>query len=69
MINSVIPEKDWQMECERVANKLKITAKPDTKEWRAHVDSTRICGETIKKSIPESRVKLEKLGDELNKTL
>lgn len=49
MINSVIPEKDWQMECERVANKLKITAKPDTKEWRAHVDSTRTCGETIKK--------------------
>lgn len=37
VIQSNIPEKDWLIECERVANKLKVTAKPDNKEWRAHV--------------------------------
>lgn len=50
VIQSNIPEKDWLIECEKVASKLKITAKPDNKEWRAHVESTRLCGETIKKS-------------------
>ena len=44
VIVSNVPEKDWLLECERVANKLKVTAKPDAKEWRSHVESTRTCG-------------------------
>lgn len=44
VIVSNVPEKDWLLECERVANKLKVGNKPDAKEWRSHVESTRTCG-------------------------
>jgi hypothetical protein len=50
IIHSAVNENDWKLECERVANKLKIpTNKTDTKEWRAHVESTKSCNENIKK--------------------
>ena len=49
IIHSAVSENDWKLECERVANKLKVQTKADTKEWRAHVESTKNCGEHIKK--------------------
>lgn len=44
IIHSAVSENDWKLECERVANKLKIQTKSDTKEWRAHVESTKGSG-------------------------
>ena len=49
IIHSVINETDWKLECERVAGKLKVQSKPDNKEWRAHIDSTKNCTGMIKK--------------------
>jgi hypothetical protein len=49
IIHSAVNENDWKLECERVANKLKIQSKPDAKEWRSHIDSTKNCTELIKK--------------------
>ena len=49
IIHSAVNENDWKLECERVANKLKIQSKPDTKEWRAHIDSTKTCIDSVKK--------------------
>lgn len=49
IIHSAVNENDWKLECERVANKLKIQSKADTKEWRAHIDNTKTCTELIKK--------------------
>jgi hypothetical protein len=49
IIHSAVNENDWKLECERVANKLKIQSKQDTKEWRAHIDSTKSCIDSIKK--------------------
>lgn len=31
IIHSAVNENDWKLECERVANKLKIQSKPDNK--------------------------------------
>ena len=49
IIHSAVNENDWKLECERVANKLKIQSKPDTKEWRSHIDSTKTCIDSVKK--------------------
>lgn len=49
IIHSAVNENDWKLECERVANKLKVQSKQDTKEWRAHIDSTKHCIDSIKK--------------------
>jgi hypothetical protein len=59
-----------------VANKLKIQSKQDTKEWRSHIDTTKGCIDLIKKkyilyylSFPNSRNVLEKMNDDLSRTL
>lgn len=48
MITANVNEKDWELECKRVAAKLKLPAKADAKEWRTHVDSTKNSAEAIK---------------------
>lgn len=69
IIVSAVNENDWKLECERVANKLKVQSKNDNKEWRSHIDSTKGCIDLIKKNFPNSRAILEKLNDDLSKTL
>lgn len=49
IIVSAVNENDWKLECERVANKLKVQSKNDNKEWRSHIDSTKGCIDLIKK--------------------
>lgn len=55
IIHATVSENDWKLECERVANKLKIQVKGDNKEWRAHIDSTKTCTDHIKKNFPNAR--------------
>lgn len=58
------------MEVERVAHKLKISNVPnDGKEWRSHLDQTKKYADSVKQSLPDVRVKLEKLSDEVSKAL
>jgi len=49
IIHSAVNENDWKLECERVANKLKIQTKTDNKEWRARIESARTSTEFVKK--------------------
>lgn len=49
IIHSAVNENDWKLECQRVANKLKIQSKNDNKEWRSHIDTTKSCTELVKK--------------------
>ena len=58
------------MEVERVAHKLKISnVGSDGKEWRSHLDQTKKYADSVKQSLPDVRVKLEKLSDEVSKAL
>lgn len=41
IIESNIDHKEWMLEVERVAPKLKIPAPNDAKEWRNHIELTR----------------------------
>lgn len=49
IIVSAVSENDWKLECERVANKLKVQTKSDTKEWRSHMDTLKNSSDFIKK--------------------
>jgi intraflagellar transport protein 57 len=58
------------LEVERVAHKLKINSTgSDGKEWRAHLDQTKKYAESVKQSLPDVRVKLERLGEDVGKAL
>jgi estrogen-related receptor beta like 1 len=70
IIQSSISREEWMMEVERVAHKLKISnVANDGKEWRAHLDQTKKYADSVKSSLPDVRVKLEKLSDEVSKAL
>lgn len=60
------------MECERVAGRLRIAGDPtggDNREWRAHLEQTRVHMGNVKKGLPEVEAKLRKIADELSKGL
>lgn len=69
LLDSKIEKKEWILECERVASKLKFVVKNDAKEWRSHIESAKTYHENIKKLVPDSRGCLEKISDELGKVL
>ena len=69
MIESAIDSNEWILECERVSSKLKLVVKSDAKEWRSHIESTKVYSENIKKIVPDSRACLEKISEELGKVL
>lgn len=69
VIESKINQKDWLLECQRVAPKLTISSKSDAKEWRSHIEQAKQYSETIKQILPASRQKLEKVSDQLGKIL
>lgn len=59
------------LEVERVAHKLKISDSHagGVKEWRTHLDQTKKYAEQVKASLPDVRVKLERLSDEVSRAL
>lgn len=66
---SRIERNEWILECERVSSKLRFVVKNDAKEWRSHIEASKGYNENIKKLLPESRVCLEKISEELGKLL
>ena len=70
IIQSNISKEKWQLEVERVAHKLKINKNAtDGKEWRSHLDQTKKYADQVKGSLPEVRVKLERLQDDASRVL
>lgn len=58
------------LEVERVAHKLKVSkVSSDGKEWRSHLDQTKKYAENVKSALPDVRVKLERLSDDVSKAL
>lgn len=69
IIESQIDPDDWMRECQRVAHRLKIKNTGDAKEWRNHLDQTKKYAENVKGTLPDVRHKLEKISDEVSRTL
>lgn len=72
IIWSSIDPNEWKLECERVSNRLKLPADvvgSDTREWRSHLEQTKVHREAVAKERKEGEPKLSRIADEVSKTL
>ena len=70
MIESNISKEKWQLEVEGVAHKLKLGNIAESgKEWRSHLEQTKVFAEQVSGSLPKVRNKLERLQEDASKAL
>lgn len=60
---------EWKLEVERVLPQLKLTIRADNKDWRNHLDQMHQHTNTINASLAEMLPQLNKLQDEISRTL
>ncbi|KAH9504789.1 Intraflagellar transport protein 57 [Bulinus truncatus] len=69
ILESTTDAADWKLEVERVMPQLKVTIRTDNKDWRVHLEQMHQHHDGIKTSLNESKVHLDKLQDEISRTL
>ena len=70
VIESAIDPKVWMLELERVAPLLKQkNDEVDHKEWRTHLEQTKVENDKISKVLPETKGSLEQLSSEMEEAL
>jgi len=69
VLESTVDPKEWLLEVERVAPKLKIQIPNDSKEWRTHLQQTRGYKQVIETQFPAVKAQLDKLSKELSGAL
>merc|ERR1719359_892760 len=69
VLEANIDPKEWLLEVERVAPKLKIQIPNDSKEWRTHLQQTRGYKQVIETQFPGVKAQLDKLSKELSAAL
>ena len=64
-IESAVDAREWRVELERVAAKLKAVAKEaDAKDWRSNLDACRKAHAAVCAKFPDVRVALDRVGRE-----
>ncbi|MBN3299229.1 intraflagellar transport protein 57 homolog [Amia ocellicauda] len=69
ILESTTDAAEWSLEVERVLPQLKVTIRTDNKDWRVHVDQMHQHKEGIESSLKETKGYLNKLQEEISKTL
>merc|ERR1719277_1572728 len=69
VLETSIDPKEWLLEVERVAPKLKIQLPNDSKEWRTHLQQTRGYKQVIETQFPGAKAQLDKLSTNLTNAL
>ncbi|XP_059828317.1 intraflagellar transport protein 57 homolog isoform X1 [Hypanus sabinus] len=69
ILESTTDIAEWNLEVERVLPQLKVTIRTDNKDWRVHVDQMHQHKEGIETSLKETKSYLDKLQDEISRTL
>lgn len=69
VLEANIDPKEWLLEVERVAPKLKIQMPNDSKEWRNHLEQTKSYKQVIDSQFPASKIQLDKLSSNLSTAL
>uniref|UniRef100_A0A674C902 Intraflagellar transport protein 57 homolog n=1 Tax=Salmo trutta TaxID=8032 RepID=A0A674C902_SALTR len=69
ILESNMDAAEWNLEVERVLPQLKVTIRTDHKDWRIHVDQMHQHKDGIKSSLKETKGYLDKLQEEIGKTL
>lgn len=65
VLEANIDPKEWLLEVERVAPKLKIQMPTDSKEWRNHLEQTKSFKQVLDTQFPPAKGQLEKLASNL----
>ncbi|XP_077414529.1 intraflagellar transport protein 57 homolog isoform X2 [Vanacampus margaritifer] len=69
ILRSTVDVAEWNLEVERVLPLLKVTIRADNKDWRAHVDQMHQHQNGIKTSLREAKGYLDKLEEDISRTL
>lgn len=69
ILESTTDAADWRLEVERVMPQLKVTIRTDNKDWRVHLEQMHQHHDGIETSLTDSRAHLDKLQDEISRTL
>lgn len=69
ILESTTDATEWKLEVERVLPQLKVTIKTDHKDWRTHIEQMHTYQNSIDESLKETKNYLEKLYDEISRTL
>eukprot|EP00164_Ancoracysta_twista_P003997 GFYU01005365.1.p1 GENE.GFYU01005365.1~~GFYU01005365.1.p1 ORF type:complete len:446 (+),score=156.09 GFYU01005365.1:97-1434(+) len=69
VVESQTDPAQWRIELERVAPMLKLHISSDNKEWRTHLEQTKQHDDVISAALPSTREQLEKLAQEVQKSL
>lgn len=69
IIESKLDLKEWQLEVERVAPRLRMNYQKEGREWRAHYETVKQYTSQIRGLIPDCRSRLERVSDDIGKLL
>lgn len=69
IMESSYDANEWKLEVERVLPQLKVTIRTDNKDWRVHMDQMTTHSQGIEKCMTETKIQLDKLHEEITKTL
>jgi len=69
VLEASVDPKEWLLEVERVASKLKVIIPEDSKEWRKHLSQTRGYKQVIEAQFPPTQAQLDRLQKELSSAL
>ncbi|EDO43467.1 predicted protein [Nematostella vectensis] len=69
VMESNVDAAEWKLEVERVLPLLKVHIRTDNKDWRTHYEQMQQHSEGIKSSLNETRGHLDKLHQEISRTL
>jgi len=69
ILEANVDPREWQLEVERVAPKLKVSIPDDPKEWRNHLEQTKGYKGIIEGMFPNTKQQLQKLSADLGTVL
>eukprot|EP00928_Gymnodinium_smaydae_P066658 TRINITY_DN4962_c0_g1_i4.p2 TRINITY_DN4962_c0_g1~~TRINITY_DN4962_c0_g1_i4.p2 ORF type:complete len:441 (+),score=158.48 TRINITY_DN4962_c0_g1_i4:78-1325(+) len=69
VLEANIDPKEWLLEVERVAPRLKIQIGNDAKEWRTHLQQTRAYKQVIDSQFPTAQGQLDALSRDLSQAM
>ncbi|RXG62272.1 Intraflagellar transport protein 57-like protein [Armadillidium vulgare] len=61
--------EEWQLELERVLPQLKVTLRPDTRDWRSHIELMHEHRSKIDKTLTFTEKQLDSLHNEISRSL
>mmetsp|Transcript_27102 Transcript_27102/g.44206 ORF Transcript_27102/g.44206 Transcript_27102/m.44206 type:complete len:404 (+) Transcript_27102:75-1286(+) len=69
VITAQVDPEAWRLELERVEPQLKVVLQPDHKEWRTHIEQTRVHQAEINKVLPDVKTMLERIMTDVHTAL